>query len=60
MFDKVPMRSAWVVHEYVDDSDDMNNVRPVAINAYIREATAGAYGTDFISSPFGPDVQQSR
>ena len=32
----------------------------VATIAYIREPIAGAYDTDFISSPFGPDVEQSH
>ena len=32
----------------------------VATIAYIREPTAGAYGTDFISSPSELDVGQSR
>jgi hypothetical protein len=31
----------------------------VATIAYINEPTAGAYGTDFIWSPFGPGVGQS-
>ena len=31
----------------------------VATIAYIKEPTVGAYGTNFISSPCGPDVRLS-
>ena len=33
---------------------------PIVTIVYIKEPTSGAYDTDFISSPSGPNVGQSR
>ena len=51
MLDCVPVRSAGIVHKSVDDSYGVKKSGRVATIAYIREPTASAYGTDFISSP---------
>ena len=52
----VPMRPTGIVHESADDSYGVRIPGRVATIAYIKEPIAGAYGTDFISSPSEPDV----
>ena len=48
-----------VMHEFVEESTTCAMFGCVMTKVYIKEATIGAYGINFIRPPFKPDVGQS-